>query len=98
MFLFITDQRNLLERFKYIHNVIKISHKDILKSPEILLCRKFRIKQRHLFLEKLGRAQYNPTKENYIPIKSLIENSDAEFCKNFAKCSVNDFNIFLKTL
>ena len=77
---------------------MKISHQNILKVPEVLMCRKFKIKQRHLFLEKLGRAQYNPNKENYIPIKSLVEDTDTEFCKNFAKCSVNDFNIFLKTL
>lgn len=62
------------------------------------MCRKFRIKQRHLFLEKLGRSQYNPKKENYVPIKSLIEDTDAEFCRNIAKCTVNDYNIFLKTL
>ncbi|KAF9414697.1 hypothetical protein HW555_007475 [Spodoptera exigua] len=92
------NQRSLFERFNYIHNTMKISHFTIQQNPEILMCRKFRIKQRHLFLEKLGRAQYDPKKENYIPIKSLVEDSDIEFCKNFAKCSVNDFNMFLKTL
>lgn len=77
---------------------MKISHQTIKQSPEVLMCRKFRIKQRHLFLEKLGRSQYDPQKENYIPIKSLVEDSDTEFCKKIAKCSVNDFNTFLKTL
>ncbi|KAJ8726294.1 hypothetical protein PYW07_000992 [Mythimna separata] len=96
--LLMLNQRNLLERFNFIHNEMKISHQTILKTPEILMCRKFRIKQRHLFLEKLGRSQYNPKKENYVPIKSLIEDTDTEFCRNIAKCSVDDFNTFLKTL
>lgn len=96
--LLMLNQRTLLERFHFIHNVMKISHQTILKNPEILMCRKFRIKQRHLFLEKLGRSQYNPKKENFVPIKSLIEDTDVEFCKNIAKCTVKDYNIFLKTL
>lgn len=95
--LLMINQRRLLERFKYIHNDMKISHKTITEQPEILLCRNFKVKQRHLFLEKLGRSQYDPTKANYVPIKSLVENSDADFCKEFAKCTVNDFNMFLKT-
>lgn len=94
----ISDQRSLLERFNYIHNVMQISHKTIHKTPDILLCRNFKIKQRHLFLQKLGRAQYDPRKTNYVPIKALVQDTDVEFCKNFAKCCVNYFNMFLKTL
>ncbi|XP_075992207.1 mitochondrial transcription termination factor 3 [Anticarsia gemmatalis] len=96
--LLMLNQRNLLERFNYIHNVIKISHQTILEQPEILFCRNFKIKQRHLFLEKLGRAQYDHKKENYVPIKALAEDTDIEFCKKYAKCCVDDFNLFLKTL
>ncbi|XP_022820702.1 transcription termination factor 3, mitochondrial [Spodoptera litura] len=96
--LLMLNQRSLFERFNYIHNVMKISHQTIKQNPEILMCRKFRIRQRHLFLEKLGRSQYDPKKENYIPIQSLVEDSDINFCKNVAKCDINDFNSFLKTL
>lgn len=93
-----TDQKNLIHRFNFIHNVMKIPHKTILEEPGILLCRNFKVRQRHLFLSELGRSQYDPTKENYVPIRALFENSDTEFCRQFAKCSVNDFNLFLKTL
>lgn len=62
------------------------------------MCRNFRVKQRHTFLERLGRAQYDPKKENFVPIMALVEDTDIEFCKNYAKCNVSDFNIFLKTL
>lgn len=95
---FVTGQKSLLERFNYLHNIIKVPHLTILNYPNVLLCRNFRVKQRHLFLKSLGRAQYDCNKENYIPIKALVENTDLEFCKTYAKCNVDDFNIFLKTL
>ncbi|XP_063529205.1 transcription termination factor 3, mitochondrial [Cydia strobilella] len=96
--LYMISQKTLLERFNYIHNTMQISHKRILDEPAVLLSRNFRIKQRHLFLQKLGRAQYDPKKENYVPIIKLAEGSDTEFCKQEAKCNVLDYNLFLKTL
>ncbi|KAM3959066.1 mitochondrial transcription termination factor 3 [Aphomia sociella] len=96
--LWMMNQRALLQRFNYIHNVMKIPHSTIVECPDIILCRNFKLKQRHLFLEKLGRAQYNPKKENYVPIIALAEGSDLEFCNKYAKCNIKDFNIFLKTL
>lgn len=77
---------------------MKIDHKSILDNPEVLLSRAFRLKQRHQFLEKMGRAQYDPKKENYVPLTALIKDTDSEFCNTYAKCNVSDFNIFLKTL
>ncbi|XP_049865515.1 transcription termination factor 3, mitochondrial [Pectinophora gossypiella] len=96
--LWMIDQKCLLERFNYFHNVMKIPHSMLLQFPEVLLCRNFRVKQRHLFLQKLGRDQFDPTKENYVPIKALVEKTDIEFCRNYAKCNIDDFNVFLKTL
>lgn len=75
-----------------------IPHNQIKRSPEVLLCRNFRLRQRHTFLETLGRAQYDPKNENFIPLKTLVEGTDLEFCTKYAKCSINDFNDFLKTL
>ncbi|XP_073941668.1 mitochondrial transcription termination factor 3 isoform X2 [Choristoneura fumiferana] len=96
--LYMLGHKTLLERFNYVHNEMQIPHHRILEDPEVLLSRNFRIKQRHLFLSRLGRAQYNPKKENYVPVKSLVEGTDIEFCKQYAKCNVADYNLFLKTL
>ncbi|CAG4968012.1 unnamed protein product [Colias eurytheme] len=96
--LFMLNQRSLLERFNYIHNTIEIPHEIILKNLNVLEYRNFIVKQRHLFLKKLGRAQYNPTQENYVPITALCVDTDVEFCKKYAKSNVDDFNTFLKTL
>ncbi|XP_038209789.1 transcription termination factor 3, mitochondrial isoform X2 [Zerene cesonia] len=96
--LLMLNQKSLLERFNYIHNIIKIPHEMILKNLNILEYRNFIVKQRHLFLKKLGRAQYNPTQANYVPITALCVDTDVEFCKKYAKSNVDDFNTFLKTL
>ncbi|CAH2243142.1 transcription termination factor 3, mitochondrial [Pararge aegeria] len=96
--LWMLHQKSLLERFNYLHNVIKIQHDAIMTHPKVLLCRNFRIKQRHLFLKSLGRAQYESIKENYVPITALYEGTDVEFCRNYGKCHIDNFNMFLKTL
>jgi len=84
--------------FDYVHNVMKLTHQQIVEFPQILKSRTFRVKQRHLFLELLGRAQYNPNLEGYISPKALVSGTDSEFCQTVAKSSVEAFNIFLKSI
>lgn len=77
---------------------MNIPHDRIVQESTVLHCREIRLKQRHLFLTKLGRAQYDPKKPNYISLKSLVTGTDAFFCTDVAKSSVKAFNIFLKSL
>lgn len=88
----------MIETFNYIHIEMKIPHKIILKFPETLFCRKARLKERHQFLEKLNKVQYDPTKENYISIKEIIQGRDVDFAVNVAKSTIDIYNTFLKTL
>lgn len=76
---------------------MKIPLERIVQEPEILSCRQIRLKERHLFLLKLNRAQYDPKKANYVSLKSLVSGTDAEFSTEIAKTSVDIFNTFLKT-
>lgn len=92
------SQESILSRFEYLHNTMKISHEQMLKMPKILFARKIRLEQRHLFLVKLGRAQYDPKKENYVSLDNLDSGSDSDFCANVAKSSVQAYNTFLKSL
>lgn len=92
------DQVNLLKTFEIIHQDMNVSLEIILQFPGALLCKPFRIRQRHLFLEKLGRAQYDPKKPNYISLLNLVGKSDADFCVDQAKSSLLVYNAFLKTL
>ncbi|KAJ1070960.1 hypothetical protein K5549_003939 [Capra hircus] len=44
------------------------------------------------------RAQYDPTKPDYICLDTLVSVPDGIFCEGMAKASLQDFEKFLKTL
>lgn len=87
-----------MKAFEYLHKTMNISLERIVREPESLTCREVRLKERHSFLVKLGRAQYNPKEANYVSLKALISKTDAEFSTEIAKTSVEVYNTFLKTL
>lgn len=70
----------------------------IITWPEILTCREFRLKHRHLFLKTLGRAQYNPKLPNYVSLLTLVSGEDSDFAVEIGKSSLQAYNAFLKTL
>jgi len=92
----------LLEQFDLLHNVAKIPHEILAKFPESLLKPKMITKPRILFLESLGRAQFDPNKPNYVSPEMLTingeEGGDIIFCEKVAKCPVELFDKFQKTL
>ena len=96
--VFISGNKVLMSTFYYVHKVMKIPHQQILDFPEILKSRTFHIKQRHMFLDSLGRAQYDPKLGGYISPRSLVIGTDTEFSQIVAKSSVEAFNIFLKSI
>ncbi|KAM6214551.1 transcription termination factor 3, mitochondrial [Rhynchocyon petersi] len=92
------NKRKLTETFDYVHNVMNIPHHILVKFPQVFNTRLFKVKERHLFLSYLGRAQYDPVKPNYISLDRLVSIPDEIFCEEIAKASVKDFEKFLKTL
>ncbi|XP_055902971.1 transcription termination factor 3, mitochondrial [Eupeodes corollae] len=95
--LWMMNADELIERFAYVHNEMKLSHEMIVQFPEILMSREFRIRERHEFLKTLGRAQYDPHKDLYVSPKSLVSGNDQEFVTNVAKCDMRMYEMFLKT-
>jgi len=98
--LFKSDNKmpDLLKQFELLHNVIKYPHSTLAKFP-LSLCRKwYNTEQRHLFLQTLGRAQYEPELPNYVNPGMLTEVDDVEFAEEVAKVHVGLYNQFLKTL
>lgn len=89
---------NVEDTFERLYKTMEIPHSLIAKFPQILRSDGLKLAERHRFLLKLGRAQYNPTKENYVPLKDLIESKEADFCVNIAKASVKEYYKFLKTI
>lgn len=86
------------KRFDYLHNVIGISHELIVAWPSVLQTRLHLLQARHRFLLHVGRAQYDPTKENYVSLKALVSGKDSEFCRLVAKVPTVELNNFLKTI
>ncbi|XP_036731419.2 transcription termination factor 3, mitochondrial isoform X3 [Manis pentadactyla] len=92
------NKKKLTETFDYVHNVMNIPHHIIVRFPQVFNTRLFKVKERHLFLTYLGRAQYDPAKPNYISLDRLVSIPDEIFCEEIAKASVQDFEKFLKTV
>lgn len=84
--------------FDILYNTIEIPHSLMVSWPEIFNSNINRLHQRHRFLLKVDRAQYDPTKENYVSLKTLIQPTDEDFCVDVAKASVIEFYNFLKTI
>uniref|UniRef100_A0A4X2KDV3 Mitochondrial transcription termination factor 3 n=1 Tax=Vombatus ursinus TaxID=29139 RepID=A0A4X2KDV3_VOMUR len=70
----------------------------VKENMKVFNSKLLKIKERHSFLTYLGRAQYDPQKPNYISLDKLVSIPDEVFCKEVAKASLQDFEIFLKTL
>lgn len=94
---FFPEPDDLIERFSYAHNQMKLSHDMLLQQPEILTSREFRLRERHEFLKMLGRAQYDPEKDMYISPKSIVEGNNYQFVRNVAKSDMETYELFLKT-
>ncbi|KAL3889667.1 hypothetical protein ACJMK2_001999 [Sinanodonta woodiana] len=88
----------LLARFDFLHNTMGLSHEALVQWSQIFMCRVHILEQRHRYLVSLGRAQYDPKKENYVSLHALVSKLDADWCPDVAKTSVAQFNEFLKTL
>lgn len=92
------NKKKLTQIFDFLHNTMSVPHHLITKFPQVLNAKYLRIKERHLFLEYLGRAQYDPTLPSYIPLDRLVSLPDEDFCTELALASLEDFYLFQKTL
>ncbi|XP_071356542.1 transcription termination factor 3, mitochondrial [Trachinotus anak] len=92
------NKRKLTQIFDFLHNTMKVPHHLITKFPQVLNTKYLRIKERHLFLEYLGKAQYDPNLPNYISLDRLASLPDENFCTELAMATLEDFYLFQKTL
>ncbi|CAN9504021.1 unnamed protein product [Ophioblennius macclurei] len=92
------NKRKLTQIFDFLHNTMKVPHHLITKFPQTLNCKFLRLRERHLFLEYLGKAQYDPDQANYIALDRLVSLPDETFCTEVALASLEDFDLFQKTL
>ncbi|XP_077989839.1 transcription termination factor 3, mitochondrial-like [Glandiceps talaboti] len=93
-----TGRYKLLSTFDYLHNTVGIKHKQMTQFPHVFRSSLQKFKERHKYLVKLGRAQYDVSKPGYVSLERMIIVPDEIFCEEIAKSSIVDFNNFLKTL
>ncbi|XP_068189364.1 transcription termination factor 3, mitochondrial [Antennarius striatus] len=94
----IASKRKLTQIFDFIHNTMKVPHHLIVKFPQVFNSKYLHIRERHLFLEYLGKAQYDPNLPNYVSLDRLVSLPDELFCTDLALATVEDFYLFQKTL
>ncbi|XP_016136928.1 transcription termination factor 3, mitochondrial isoform X2 [Sinocyclocheilus grahami] len=94
----IANKRKLTQIFDFVHNTMDVPHSLVAKFPQVLNAKFIRIRERHLFLEYLGRAQYQPSQPNYISLDRLVFLPDDVFCSEVALATLEDFERFQKTL
>ncbi|CAL8371921.1 unnamed protein product [Boreogadus saida] len=96
--LLTSNKRKLTQIFDYLHNTMKVQHHLIVKFPQVFNSRLLRIKERHLFLDYLGTAQYDSDQPNYISLDRLASLPDEAFCTEVASATLEDFIMFQKTM
>ncbi|XP_008048046.1 transcription termination factor 4, mitochondrial [Carlito syrichta] len=88
-------------KFQYAYFRMGIKHPDMVRS-EFLKYSLTKIKQRHIYLERLGRYQTPDKKgQTQIPnplLKDILRISEAEFLARTACSSVEEFEVFKKLL
>uniref|UniRef100_A0A3Q2DED0 Transcription termination factor 3, mitochondrial n=2 Tax=Cyprinodon variegatus TaxID=28743 RepID=A0A3Q2DED0_CYPVA len=93
-----TNKKKLTQIFDFLHNTMKVPHHLITKFPQVLNTKFLRLKERHLFLQYLGKAQYEPNLPSYISLDRLVSLPDEVFCTELALATLEDFYLFQKTL
>lgn len=86
----------LIERLELIHNTIGLSHEIICTFPKLLTGPVLDIRHRSMYLKKLARNQFDPSKPLYVPPSALYNGSDEQFCERYAKTNIEDYKLFLK--
>lgn len=88
---------HLIDRLDLIHNTIGLSHETIVRFPELITGPKLEIEHRFNYLKQLNRHQFDPKKPLYVPPSALCKLSDKDFCKKYAKTSLEDYKLFVKS-
>jgi hypothetical protein len=84
--------------FDILHNDAEIPHEVILKFPEVFSAEDERTLESRLhYLQILKRDQFDPEKPLFIPLTVLTEGDDEVFAVKYARTSIEDYNLFLKS-
>lgn len=88
---------NLIERLELVHNEIGLRHRQVVSYPKLITGPRLEIRARAMYLKKLKRDQYDPKRPLYVPPSALYKCDDEEFCKTYAKTTLSDYKLFLRS-
>jgi len=91
------DRQSAVNIFDMLVNVAGIPDKMVVKFPEVFLADEKTVKKRLDYLTLLKRNQFDPEKALYIPLCALSTGDDQLFVRKFARTSIEDYNLFLKS-
>lgn len=92
------NEKEVLIQFELLHNEAKIPHEILCNFPGSLLANWMYTRPRLRFLESLGRAQFDPSKPNYVSPEMLTVDDDQKFCDEVARCPLELYDKFQLTL
>lgn len=87
-----------MRNYDFINYSMELDNEQIAKTPFILIARYFRLRERHKFLKKMDRNQYDPQKPLYVSPNELALLPDEVFAEKLAKRPLADFQNYLRTL
>ncbi|XP_006875292.1 PREDICTED: mTERF domain-containing protein 2 [Chrysochloris asiatica] len=100
-YILLGDPDELEYKFQYAYFRMGIKHSDVVRT-DFLQYSLTKIKQRHMYLERLGRYQTPDKKgQTQLPnpfLKDIFRVSEAEFLAKTARSSVEEFEVFKKLL
>ena len=92
------SRQKVVNIFDLMHTKAELPVELILKFPEVFLAEdESSFENRLQYLMTIKRNQFDPEKPLFIPLTSLSEGDDELFAVKFARTSLEDYDLFLKT-
>lgn len=90
-------RHHLIDRLDLLHNTMGLKHSAIAKCPKLITSPIIEVRHRFEYLKALKRNQFDPLEPLFVPPTAFYNISDEEFCSKYAKTSLEDYKLFLKT-
>ena len=92
------DTEFIQDRFEVLYHDMGYSREMIVHFAPSLNADLLLMKTRLKLLQKLGKAQVDPSKPNYVSPQAFALYNDEKFCKNVAKIPIELYNKFMQTV
>ena len=92
------DTEFIQDRFEVLYHDMGYSREMIVHFAPSLNADLLLMKTRLKLLQKLGKAQVDPSKPNYVSPHAFALYNDVKFCKNVAKIPIELYHKFLQTV